>query len=214
MSGESAPTTTALRAQSVPRWHTGRSELFVAAAVFALAVVMTIGTVNMEVPEGVAAPGPKFFPTIVVILLYAVSIGLAIEVLRTPDRAHVAEDPTEISDEMLADLGSLDQTSEMRVVAPEENAPDNANEPRIDWKTLGIVVVALVAFILLLPILGWLISSAALFWVVAWAFGSKRPLFDIAVAAIFASITQLAFSAGLGLPLPSGILEGLFPWIS
>lgn len=213
MSSEPATTTT-LRSQSIPRWHTGRSELFVAAGVLVIAALITVGIVNMEVPEGVASPGPKFFPIIVVILLYAVGVGLAIEVLRSPRRTHVAEDPTEISDEMLADIGSLDQTAEIRVVAPEAQIPAVSHEPRIDWKTLAIVVAALVAFILLLPILGWLISSAALFWVVSWAFGSKRPLFDIAVAAIFASLTQLAFSAGLGLPLPAGILEGAFPWIS
>ncbi|MEZ5085251.1 MAG: tripartite tricarboxylate transporter TctB family protein [Tessaracoccus sp.] len=201
--------------QPVPRWHTGRSELFVAAGVIVLAVVMTIGTMTMEVPAGAAFPGPQFFPTIVTGLLYVVGVALAIEVLRSPRRTHVANDPVEMSDDMLADLGSLDDTSEFEVVAPEEQEPkepEETSEPPIDWKTLGIVLGALVAFILLLPVLGWLIGSAALFWVVSWAFGSQRPIFDIAVSALFAAITQLAFSAGLGLPLPAGILEGLFPW--
>ncbi|MGM1016259.1 MAG: tripartite tricarboxylate transporter TctB family protein [Actinomycetota bacterium] len=214
MSTTGAPNTSTLRAQSVPRWYTGRSELFVAAGVIVVAVLLTIGTVTMTVPEGTAVPGPQFFPTIVAVFLYLVGIALAIQVLMTPRRSHVADDPTEISDEMLAGLGSLDITAEIRVVSPEELVPEVSNQPRIDWRTLGITVGALVVFILLLPILGWLIMAAALFWTIAWAFGSKRPLFDIAVAALVAAFTQLAFGAGLGLALPAGILEGVFAWIS
>jgi putative tricarboxylic transport membrane protein len=39
-------------------------------------------------------------------------------------------------------------------------------------------------------------------------------VFDIGVALIFSSFIQLAFSAGLGLNLPSGILTGVLSWIS
>ncbi len=48
-----------------------------------------------------------------------------------------------------------------------------------------------------------------LFWIISYALGSKRKLFDFGVAIIFASCTQLAFSAGLGLNLPSGFLGGI-----
>ncbi|WP_404431135.1 tripartite tricarboxylate transporter TctB family protein [Microbacterium lacus] len=210
------PTTGALRAQLTPRWYTGRSELIMVAGVLILATLLAIGTVQMEVPDGVAAPGPQFFPAIVTVFLYAVGIALGIDVIRKPKRAHVVDDPTEVSNEMLEDLGGLDQTSEIRVVSPEDIviAEEDRNAAPIDWKTLGIVVGTLALFILVLPFLGWLLSSAALFWVISWAFGSKRPLFDIAVAVLTASLVQLAFSAGLGLTLPAGILEGVFSWIS
>jgi putative tricarboxylic transport membrane protein len=210
------PTSGTLRVQRTPRWYTGRSELIVVAGVLLLATLLTIGIVQMEVPEGVAAPGPQFFPAIVAVFLYLVGIALAVDVIRRPKRSHVADDPTEVSNEMLEDLGGIDQTSEIRVVSPEDIvvAADQRNTAPVDWRTLGIVVATLAAFILVLPIAGWLLASTALFWVIAWAFGSKRPIFDIAVAAIVASFIQLAFSAGLGLTLPSGILEGVFPWIS
>lgn len=214
MNGTENPTTSTLRAQTVPRWHTGRSELLVAGAVIVLAVIMTIGTVTMPVPEGTAPPGPQFFPTIVTILLYAVGVALAVEVIASKRTAHVAADPVEISDEMLAEIGSLDQTSEIRVVSPETRAPEKTNEVTVDWRTIGIVVGALAAFILVLPVVGWLLSATALFWVLAWAFGSTRPLFDIAIAALVGAITELVFAAGLGLHLPAGILEGALPWIS
>ncbi|KAA9087082.1 tripartite tricarboxylate transporter TctB family protein [Microbacterium radiodurans] len=217
MSIEEPPTLTtgALRVQRLPRWYTGRSELIIVAGVLLLAGALTVGTVTMEVPEGAAFPGPTFFPILVSVFLYAVGVALAIDVLRSPKRSHVAEDPTEISDEMLQDLGGIDATSEIRVVSPEAvTVPATSDRGGLDVRTLLIVVAALALFIVALPILGWLISAAALFWVLAWAFGSRRPLLDIGVAVIASSILQLAFGAGLGLPLPAGILEGVLSWIS
>lgn len=209
-------TTGTLRLAATPRWYTGRSELIVVAGVLVLAIDLTVGIVTMQVPEGTAFPGPQFFPIIVTVFLYGVAIALAISVMVSPRRAHVADDPTELSTDMLEDLGGIDETTEIRVVAPEDlvAAQTDVPEARLDWKTIGITVGAIAAFIVALPLLGWLISAAGLFWALAWAFGSKRPLFDIGIAVIVSSIVQLAFGLGLGLSLPAGILEGAFPWIS
>lgn len=208
-------TTGALRVQRMPRWYTGRSEFLIVAGVLALASVLLWGTVTMEVPGGTAFPGPQFFPTIVVVFLYVVGVGLAVDVIRSPRRSHVADDPTEISNEMLEDLGGIDATSEIRVVSPEDVAGAADTPPaRIDWRTLGMTLGSLAAFIVVLPFLGWILSAAALFWLVAYAFGSRRPLLDIGVSVIVSSVIQLAFGAGLGLSLPAGILEGIAPWIS
>ncbi len=209
-------TTGTLRLAATPRWYTGRSELIVVAGVLVLAIGLTVGIVTMQVPEGTAFPGPQFFPIIVTVFLYGVAIALAISVMVSPRRAHVADDPTELSTDMLEDLGGIDDTTEIRVVAPEDlvAAQTDVPEARLDWKTIGITVGAIAAFIVALPLLGWLISAAGLFWALAWAFGSKRPLFDIGIAVIVSSIVQLAFGLGLGLSLPAGILERAFPWIS
>lgn len=214
----STQTTGTLRVHRMPRWYTGRSELIVVTGVLALAVALTFGTMSMAVPEGTAFPGPQFFPTIVTVFLYGVAIALAVDVIRSPQRSHVAGDPTEISDEMLQDLGGIDATSEIRIVSPEDIAVAQSSESdargRIDWRTLGIAVGAVAGFIIVLPIVGWLISGAVLFWILAWAFGSKRPVFDIGVGVIASSVIQLAFGTGLGLSLPGGILGGVVSWIS
>lgn len=211
----SETTTAAVRAQRRPRWYTGRSELIVVAGLLALAGSLTAGIVTMEVPEGTAFPGPQFFPTIVTAFLYAVAIALGVTVLLSPRRAHLADESTEVSTDMLEDLGRLDQTSEIRIVAPDIARTDSsAATTRVDVVSVALTVVAIAAFIVLLPLLGWLLSAAALFWALSRVFGSRRPLFDIAVGVIVSSIVQIAFGAGLGLSLPSGILEGAFPWIN
>ena len=203
------PTTGTLRVQRMPRWYTGRSELIIVAGVIALAVALTAGIVTMEIPEGTAFPGPTFFPIIVAVLLYVVGVALAIDVFRAPQRPHVADDPVEISDEMLRDLGGIDATSEIRVVSPEDSGAAASVRGSIDVKTVVITIGALAGFILVLPFVGWLLSAAALFWVIAWAFGSRRPLMDIAIGVIMSASVQLAFGAGLGLSLPAGFLEGI-----
>jgi putative tricarboxylic transport membrane protein len=93
-----------------------------------------------------------------------------------------------------------------------EPVPQEAANYRMhsDWKSLGIVFGAFLAFALLLVPVGWLLSAAVLFWCVSHALGSKRPLFDIGLALVFSSCIQLAFGAGLGLTLPGGILEGIY----
>lgn len=78
-----------------------------------------------------------------------------------------------------------------------------------DWRALGITLAAFVAFALLLQPLGWILSAALLFWLVSYALGSTRQLFDIGLAIVLSSAVQVAFSAGLGLNLPPGILGGL-----
>ncbi len=213
MTEPSTLTTGSLRVQRTPRWYTGRSELVVVAGVFVLAGFLTYGTATMQVPADVAFPGPQFFPMLVSGFLWLAGVGLLVEVLRTSRRAHVADDPVEISNEMLEDLGAIDETGEIRVVSPEDVA-STSKPAAVDGRTLGITVAALAGFIVVLPVLGWILSAAALFWAISWAFGSRRPLLDIGVSVIVSSLVQLAFGAGLGLSLPAGILEGLSPWIS
>lgn len=60
---EPRATTTALRLQRMPKWYTGRSELIVVAGVLVLAVLLTIGIVTMQVPEGAAFPGRSSSPS-------------------------------------------------------------------------------------------------------------------------------------------------------
>lgn len=159
----------------------GRSGLVVAALILALAIYLTYGIVTMDIPGSAATPGPAFFPTLLAILGYVLAILLTVQMLRTPDEP--------------------DQE-----IAQAEGAPFRTQS---DWKSLGMTLAAFLVFTALLVPVGWIVSAALLFWAVSYAMGSKRPLMDLAVALVFSCAVQAFFSAGLGLNLPSGILEGL-----
>lgn len=205
----SAPTTP----RPVSRWR-GREELVMAGIVLALAAGLGYGTLTMEVPEGISTPGPRFFPTIITVGLTVLGILLTVSVFRSP-RSEVGaggSDDVEMSTDLLEDLGDIDTTSEIRVIS--EANGDNVPRAGTDWKTFLTVLGALIVFILILEPVGWIFSGTLLFWVISRALGSRRPLFDVGISLLVSSAIQLAFSAGLGLTLPSGILSGVFPWIS
>ncbi|KAA9392943.1 tripartite tricarboxylate transporter TctB family protein [Kocuria coralli] len=87
---------------------------------------------------------------------------------------------------------------------PSERARDEG--PPTDWKATGTIVAAFLLFAAVLVPLGWILAGTVLFWGVARGLGSRRPVFDLLVALGTSCLIQLAFSAGLGLRLPPGIL--------
>lgn len=179
----------------------GRSELIVVALVLSVAVFLTVNTITMDV-AGDSVPGPQFFPTIICVLLYVMAGALAFQILRRPaDRAGTLDDGT--GPDADGDATAADRTADV------EPAKSARPKTYTDWKTVGLLVGSIVLFILLLPIAGWILSAAFLFWMVCFALGSKRRLFDASLAILFASAIQLAFNALLGLNLPSGFLEGV-----
>lgn len=86
-----------------------------------------------------------------------------------------------------------------------DKSPPNAETPS-DWSAFGLVAATLASHVLLLWLVGWIPAGIVLFWGVARAVGSRRALFDLGVAAVFSCAVQLAFSAGLGVSLPVGLL--------
>ncbi|WP_404287141.1 tripartite tricarboxylate transporter TctB family protein [Glutamicibacter arilaitensis] len=189
----------------------GRSEFIVPGLILALAVFLSYQTATMEV-MGSSVPGPQFFPTIVCVLLYLVAIVHIVQIIRHPQPADPTNDSSnpDFSAEMLGDLASATDRGRSKIEGrtPDAKLPQNW-KTYSDWKTVGAIVAAVAGFALLLKVVGWILCASALFWVVSRALGSKRAIFDISIALLFASLIQLAFNAGLGLNLPGGFLEGL-----
>ncbi|MCC3277414.1 MULTISPECIES: tripartite tricarboxylate transporter TctB family protein [unclassified Arthrobacter] len=185
----------------------GRSELIVVAVLYAIAVFLAVGTATMNV-QGSATPGPQFFPILVCVALFAVATALAISIIRRPvipdTRIHPGRG--NFSGAMLDDLSG---EHEFAAEHPAAGEGQRNWKTYSDWRTVGLVVGGVVVFTAALNILGWILSAAFLFWVICYAMGSKRPGFDVGVSLLFASAVQLAFSAGLGLNLPSGFLGGM-----
>jgi putative tricarboxylic transport membrane protein len=163
----------------------GRSELVLAGLVAVIGVYLTVGILTMNVPEGAKAPGPQFFPAIIACAAFVLAVLLAIQALRHP------EPPVAVTPATADDAG-------------------RQYKMHTDWKSLGIVLAAFLGFCFILEPLGWILSAAAMFWAMSYALGSRKRYFDPALALTFASFIQVAFSAGLGLALPAGILEGIF----
>ena len=78
------------------------------------------------------------------------------------------------------------------------------------WPEVGILTLALVLSVILLESLGFVLTAALLFWLVARAFQSRRPWRDGAVALVLSLTVYLAFTRGLGLQLPQGVLNWMF----
>ncbi|MFJ9557258.1 tripartite tricarboxylate transporter TctB family protein [Nocardiopsis sp. NPDC101807] len=70
-----------------------------------------------------------------------------------------------------------------------------------------LILAGLVVHIAVLEHVGWLLSGAMLFWVVAYAFGARAYVRDAVVALSMSAAVQVGFSLGLGLSLPGGFLE-------
>ncbi|GAB3618776.1 tripartite tricarboxylate transporter TctB [Glutamicibacter endophyticus] len=201
-------TSTSADTVRITGFFSGRSELVVTALLLVLATALSIGTATMNV-MGDTVPGPQFFPTIVCVLLYALAVAHGISVLRTRRFPQGADSSNpDFSAEMLAEMGD---TERAEVFGSSSERPRRTGRVRMysDWKTIGWIVGGIAAFILMLPVLGWIISAAGLFWVICKAFGSARPLFDLGVSFTVSSISYLAFGVGLGLSLPTGFLGGL-----
>jgi putative tricarboxylic transport membrane protein len=89
------------------------------------------------------------------------------------------------------------------------------HEPRarFDYRTFGLTVLALLAYLVALTVAGFVIASTLLFWMTALAFGSRHRARDGVLAMAFAVIAYFVFARGLGLSLPAGWLTALIPWI-
>jgi putative tricarboxylic transport membrane protein len=78
-----------------------------------------------------------------------------------------------------------------------------------DWRCIGLLALALIAYLLLIEPAGFVVASAVLFVGAAYAMGSRRYVRDIALGVLLAVALYLLFDRGLGLDLPAGVLRGI-----
>ena len=79
----------------------------------------------------------------------------------------------------------------------------------IDWPAFAWVSAGIIAYGLLVEVLGFVIASVILFVLVARSFGSRRWVFNVVVALALSAAIYAIFRYGLGLMLPSGVLKPL-----
>ncbi|MFE2940019.1 tripartite tricarboxylate transporter TctB family protein [Streptomyces sp. NPDC059255] len=182
-----------------------RTGLIIPLLLLVTGIVLGAGTLTMDVPANVASPGPQMFPTVVAVACLVFAVLLGVDVLRRPEPEQAAALSVSSADTTAA-TDATTPTDATGTTADETPAAVRTRSNR--WAVAGLVGT-IGAFIALLVPLGWLLSGALLFWGVARALGSRRPVFDIFLSVAISSTVQLAFSAGLGLSLPPGILAGV-----
>lgn len=167
--------------------------------VAAFATYLLVGMLTMEVPAGTAFPGPQFFPGIIAAGLYLFAVLLVVATLREARAAAEAEARA---------LEELLEAPDPTAVAATTDVEDAsvARAVRVDWRSMAWVAGSVLAFSLLLNVLGWVIGAALLFWGVARGFGGGRPLVTLLVGLTVSSLTYIAFDMALGMSLPSGVL--------
>ena len=78
-----------------------------------------------------------------------------------------------------------------------------------EWRVVVPLVLAFLANVLLIDVLGWVISGALLFFCSSWALGSRHVTRDLVISVALALVTFYGFYVGLGVLLPAGLLEGV-----
>ena len=96
-----------------------------------------------------------------------------------------------------------------RTVAGSADSEDADLTLPTDWRCIGLLALALIAYLFLIEPAGFIIASAVLFAWAAIAMGSRRYARDIVIGILLATALYLLFNRGLGLSLPAGILEGI-----
>jgi putative tricarboxylic transport membrane protein len=79
----------------------------------------------------------------------------------------------------------------------------------LDAPPLLLVTGGLVAQMLAMRPTGFVLASTVLFVAVARAFGSRRLVRDAAIGLVLCVVIDIAFTRGLGLNLPAGVLGAL-----
>ena len=78
-----------------------------------------------------------------------------------------------------------------------------------DFKTFGIVLGSLIAFLLLVERAGFVVAASVTFFGITVAFGDKKHLKTGFFGTFFIFLVYLSFTKFLNVPLPAGILKGL-----
>lgn len=223
MSAETSPKTrTRTDHLGAGTWWQGRSGLLIPLIMGAFSTYLLIGILTMQVPADTDPPGPQFFPMIIMMVGYSLTLLLILAYIRNPEPVDVDDEvPAETAEDKAFSTPITSAVSASRLSPHEEDEPssdrkalaearvaDSRHRTHSDFVSLAWGAGGFAAFAGVLEFAGWIIAAALLFWCVARSMGSKKPLFDLTLALTFSSLVYIAFAVMLGLNLPSGILGG------
>jgi putative tricarboxylic transport membrane protein len=87
-----------------------------------------------------------------------------------------------------------------------DEAEGDVDVRRTRWVPLALCVAAALVFIVGVESLGYVIVSSIAFWLTAWAVGARHILRTAVIGIALSVIVYVAFTRGLEISLPAGIL--------
>lgn len=178
-SNTSSESSSALPTREAP-WSDRAAALFV----FALGIVLLVGA--QQIPnDATRSVGPRAFPLMIAVLTIAVgTVLIGQEVIRTRGelRARVQESSTA------------------------SNAADSARvSPH--WPAVAGIVVSVIAYTLLMEMVGYWQTTTVFFVAVCRILGSRRLWRDCLIAVVLALVIFYTFDQLLGVTLPPGFVR-------
>lgn len=86
----------------------------------------------------------------------------------------------------------------------EEDEEDIDTDKSTDWRTVGLLIAAIVVHVFLIVPVGWPIAAAVLFSASAWVLGARPWWRAILFGVLLALLIQFAFGGLLDVSLPPG----------
>jgi putative tricarboxylic transport membrane protein len=163
--------------------HVKIGSLLFAALILGVGLVYESMALNM--PRGdLAHPGPGFFPMIVGIFMLVTTLGCLLQEILARKRGATSS------------------------ISPLTNQDAAIPESRDVKKTFQLMAL-MIAYLLVLTPLGFPIAICAFLVIAIRIFGYRRWLPTLAMAAVIAAISYVAFVLWLKVPLPLGIFEDI-----
>jgi hypothetical protein len=134
------------------------------------------------------------------LVLLALGAGSLVEAVRIKDDWSGARLLPLVAALALLALGAA------HVAAREPAAPSTPAEAGRDARRVGLVVATLAAYVLAMPSVGFVGTTAALVFVLVRALGGYRWWATTALALAAAVMSHVVFRVWLGMPLPDGLL--------
>jgi putative tricarboxylic transport membrane protein len=78
---------------------------------------------------------------------------------------------------------------------------------KTDYKSLAMVAGSMLTYPILIERAGFIIATSVAFFGVSFAYGAKSFRKNLAISIIFSFIVYFAFSKGLNVNLPAGVLK-------
>lgn len=149
---------------------------------------------TLQIPEARSSSiiGPAGWPTIILTFMLIMGILQIVKSVReTKKVTNKSEEDTSLNEEL-----------------PQVEGKDNEKVSGSHW----YVLAAIALYILLLPIVGFLVVTPILFLFLAWLFGMRKKIHLISTTLVSYIIFILLFIYALNIPFPRGI--GIFRTIS